>query len=254
MSELKNKKVWIFDLDDTLAKSKQPVDAEMSDLLEALITKGKIIAVTSGGSFEQFDKQFLTSLHFLPAHFENLYLMPTSGATLYRNEIGKWNKIYSHEIPTTEKNIITHLLEEKAKSLGFWEPTPYGNIIEDRETQITFSGLGQSAPIKLKEIWDPDQIKRKQLVESLKPELIGYDINIGGKTSIDITKKGINKALGINELSKLLKTSIDEMIFIGDALYTGGNDATAKESGIECVAVSGVDETKKYIRDFLKQS
>jgi phosphomannomutase len=246
------KKVFIFDLDDTLAKSKQPVDKEMSDLLERLITNGKIVAVTSGGSFEQFDKQFLTSLHFLPAHFENLYLMPTSGATLYRNTLGKWNPIYSYEIPTTEKNIIINLIEQKVKKLGFWESKGYGNIIEDRGTQITFSGLGQAAPLKLKEMWDIDQSKRKQIVENLKLELNGYDINIGGKTSIDITKKGINKALGINELSKLLNIPIDEMVFVGDALYLGGNDSAAKETGIECISVNGVDDTKKYIKDVLK--
>lgn len=253
MSGLENKKVYIFDLDDTLAQSKQPIDQEMSDLLEFLINKGKIVAVTSGGSFDQFDKQFLTSLHFLPAHFESLYLMPTSGATLYRNLAGKWNKIYSHEIPTTEKNIIINLIEQKAKSLGFWETTSYGNIIEDRGTQITFSGLGQSAPIKLKNTWDPDQSKRKQIVENLKAELIGYDINIGGKTSIDITKKGINKALGINELSKLLNIPVEEMVFVGDALYVGGNDAAAKESGIDCISVSGIDDTKKLIRELIKK-
>ena len=35
------KKLIIFDLDGTLAKSKSPIDKEMSDLLKELVTEGK---------------------------------------------------------------------------------------------------------------------------------------------------------------------------------------------------------------------
>jgi phosphomannomutase len=253
MSDWINKKVLVFDLDDTLAESKQPVDQEMSDLLENLISKGIIIAVTSGGSFEQFDKQFLTSLHFLPAHFENLYLMPTSGASMYMHKLGKWNQVYNYELSDTEKSKIMEVLEKTVKDLGFWEEKSYGNLIEDRNNQITYSGLGQKAPIKLKEIWDPQQIKRKQIVEKIKDELDNYEINIGGKTSIDITKKGINKALGVNELSKLIRVPIPQMIFIGDALYKGGNDARALESGIDSIQVRGVEETKEILKELINK-
>jgi phosphomannomutase len=254
MSYRNNKKVLVFDLDDTLAESKQRLDREMSDLLESLISKGIIVAVTSGGSFEQFDKQFLASLHFLSAHFENLYLMPTSGASMYKYETGKWNQVYNHELDENEKSKIISVLEESIKNLGFWEEKSYGNLIENRNTQITYSGLGQNAPLKLKEVWDPKQTKRKQIVEKIKDELTDYDINIGGKTSIDITKKGVNKALGINELSKRLNIPIENMIFIGDALYDGGNDARALESGIDSIQVSGVKETKEILKELIRKN
>jgi hypothetical protein len=35
------------------------------------------------------------------------------------------------------------------------------------------------------------------------------------------------------------------MIFIGDALFVGGNDYPAKEAGVVCIPVRGPDETKR---------
>jgi phosphomannomutase len=254
MSELLSKKVFIFDLDDTLALSKQPLASEMSDLLEELISKGYLIAVTSGGSYEQFKHQFLGSLGFMPSHFENLFIMPTSGASLYKYNLGKWLKIYSHDLETEEKMRIIQALERAVREKGYWIENSAGPLIEDRGTQISYSGLGQNATIKDKKIWDQNQEKRKEIIASLKEELHEFDIKMGGMTTIDITKRGINKALGIKELSKLLNIPISDMVFIGDALYPGGNDETARESGIDCVAVTGVEDTKKLIKEVLQQS
>ncbi len=247
-----SKKIFVFDLDDTLADSKQPLSEEMSDLLEELISKGYLIAVTSGGSFEQFNLQFIASLGFLPSHYESLFLLPTSGASLYKYNIGKWIKVYSYDLNGEEKNRIISTLEKAVKDAGFWIEDGAGALIEDRGTQISYSGLGQNALLKDKRVWDPNQEKRKIIIESLKNELSDFDIKMGGMTTIDITKKGINKALGINELSKLLSIPISDMVFIGDALYPGGNDASAKASGIECIAVTGVEDTKNLIKGFLK--
>ena len=40
--------------------------------------------------------------------------------------------------------------------------------IEDRRSQITFSALGQKAPLEAKQEWDPDYTKRSQIDERLK--------------------------------------------------------------------------------------
>ena len=37
----------------------------------------------------------------------------------------------------------------------------WGDVIEDRGSQITFSALGQQAPLEEKKKWDPDFAKRK---------------------------------------------------------------------------------------------
>ena len=248
---MSDKKVLIFDLDDTLALSKQPVDEEMSDLLEDLIARGYIIAVTSGGSFEQFRNQFLSSLGFLPAHYESLYIMPTSGAAMYRYHLGKWINVYSHSLDEEEKSHIKSVLAKAVKDAGYWVENPTGELIEDRKTQISYSGLGQRASLDAKKEWDSNQEKRRKITSLIGDELSLYDIKMGGMTTIDVTKKGVNKALGIRELSKLLNIPIEGMLFVGDALYSGGNDEVVKETGIEAIAVSGVNETKKYLRELL---
>jgi hypothetical protein len=38
------------------------------------------------------------------------------------------------------------------------------------------------------------------------------------------------------------------MIFIGDALFPGGNDYPAEEAGVVCIPVGGPGETKLVIR------
>jgi phosphomannomutase len=67
---------------------------------------------------------------------------------------------------------------------------------------------------------------------------------MGGTTSLDVTKPGIDKAYGIRKLRDLLDISLKEMIFIGDALFVGGNDYPAKEAGVVSIPVRGPNETK----------
>ena len=68
---------------------------------------------------------------------------------------------------------------------------------------------------------------------------------MGGATSIDVTKPGIDKAYGIRKLRDLLGISLKEMIYIGDALFVGGNDYPAEEAGVVCIPVQGPHETKR---------
>ena len=68
---------------------------------------------------------------------------------------------------------------------------------------------------------------------------------MGGATSIDVTKPGIDKAYGIRKLRDILGISLKEMIFIGDALFPGGNDYPAEEAGVVSIPVRGPNETKR---------
>ncbi|MGB6885392.1 MAG: HAD hydrolase family protein, partial [Candidatus Acidiferrum sp.] len=127
---------------------------------------------------------------------------------------------------------------------GFKVEKLWGEAIEDRGSQITFSALGQQAPLKEKEKWDPDYAKRKQIKAILDPLIPGFSVRMGGTTSIDITKPGIDKAYGIRKLRDVLGISLKEMIFIGDALFPGGNDYPAEEAGVVSIPVRGPSETK----------
>jgi HAD superfamily hydrolase (TIGR01484 family) len=129
--------------------------------------------------------------------------------------------------------------------------TGFGPLIEDRGSQITLSCLGQRAPIEAKQSWDPEQEKRKKMVTQLKKEIPKFEIRIGGTTSIDITKKGLDKAYAIGKIEELLKVKDDDIIFVGDALYPGGNDEAVKHTGVDFIQEDGPDATLEFLSRYM---
>ncbi|MBS1491988.1 MAG: HAD-IIB family hydrolase [Bacteroidetes bacterium] len=237
------KELIVFDLDGTLAESKFPIDSEMAKLLRELLTVLKV-AIISGGAFEQFEKQFLANLH-ADENLKNLFLLPTCGTKFYKYESG-WQKLYSEDFTEEEKKKITDALTKVASSEVKIEKT-WGEQIEDRGSQITFSALGQHAPNDEKSKWDPDFSKRKKMQAELGKIIPEFSVRLGGMTSVDVTKPGIDKAYGINKLKEILNIPIDKMIFVGDAIFPGGNDYPAKEAGVLSIQVKGPAETKLVI-------
>ena len=255
MKNIAEKDLIIFDLDGTLAESKQVMDSEMTGLLAQLL-KRKKVAVISGGSFEQFEKQFLPGLENFEKiesfPFSNLLLLPTTGSTLYIFKKNNWVKEYSHDLSPAKKEKIYAAFKEAVEKSGEKMPTEtYGPVSEDRGGQITFSADGQEAPISVKAEWDPTEKKRLHIVSFLKPLLPDFSIGIGGMTSIDVTKKGIDKAFGVKKICEYIKIPIEKAVYIGDALFEGGNDYAARASGVECVEVANVTATKKLIAEII---
>jgi len=71
---------------------------------------------------------------------------------------------------------------------------------------------------------------------------------MGGATSIDITKPGIDKAYGVRKLRDILGISLREMIVVGDAMFPGGNDYPAEQAGVIAIPVRGPEDTKRVIQ------
>ena len=241
------KKLVIFDLDGTLAESKAAIDDEMSAILSNLLTVAKV-AIISGGDWPQFQKQVLA--HLPHSDLKKLSILPTCGTKYYHYD-QDWKQLYAENFTQDEKDLIVKELTSAVKASGFDPKKTWGEQIEDRDSQITYSALGQNAPLNEKKKWDPDFAKRKQIKKMLDQTLKGFAVNMGGATSIDITKPGIDKAYGINKLRKVLKIKISEMIFIGDALMEGGNDHPAYKTGVDCIKVSGPEATKRVIEGFM---
>jgi HAD superfamily hydrolase (TIGR01484 family) len=237
------KKLIVFDLDGTLAESKSPLDAEMSGLLHDLLAIVKV-AVISGGDWPQFEKQLLSNLPH-DERLANLSLLPTCGTKFYRYDSADWKKIYSEDFTTGERDKILSSLKKAIGVAGFKIENVWGEQIEDRGSQITFSALGQQAPLEEKNKWDPDYTKRKKIKAILDTFIPGFSVRLGGATSIDVTKPGIDKAYGIRKLRDRLGISLREMIFIGDALFVGGNDYPAEKAGVVSIPVRGPNETKR---------
>ncbi|HEY5040495.1 MAG TPA: HAD-IIB family hydrolase [Candidatus Saccharimonadales bacterium] len=238
------KKLIVFDLDGTLAESKSSLDAEMAKLFSALLGIVKV-AVISGGDWPQFKKQVLSNLPH-DKRLKNLSLLPTCGTKFYRYA-KDWKKIYSEDFTADEKKKIISSLKQVLASSGFKVKEVWGKAIEDRGSQITFSALGQHAPIAEKKKWDPDFTKRKKIKKLLDKLIPEFSVRLGGTTSVDVTKPGIDKAYGIRKLRDILGIAIEEMIFIGDALFPGGNDYPAKEAGALSIQVRDPNETKRVV-------
>lgn len=238
------KELIVFDLDGTLAPSKSPIDAEMGGLLTALLGIVKV-AIISGGALPQFEKQVLEQLP-KQDHLENLSLLPTCG-TKFLAYATSWKQLYSEDLSDPQKKQITSALSAAVAASGFQADKTWGNTIEDRGSQITYSALGQEAPLDEKTRWDPDFSKRKKIKELLDTSLSGFSVRLGGSTSIDVTLPGIDKAYGIRKLRDILGISIHDMLYVGDALFPGGNDAPARETGATCIQVRDPQETKRVI-------
>jgi HAD superfamily hydrolase (TIGR01484 family) len=242
------KRLVVFDLDGTLAESKSPLDDAMVALFVRLLALAPI-AVISGAGWPQFGTQLLGRLP--PAsRLEQLSLMPTSGTQLYRYT-GAWKRVYSDDLTAAERAMIVHALERAVTAAGFPLHAEYGDTIEDRGSQITFSALGQHAPLEAKQVWDADFAKRNRILVILAPLLPGFCVRLGGTTSIDVTRAGIDKAYGVRRLAKELSIALGEMIYVGDALFPGGNDYPVQQAGVVCIRVRDPGDTERVIESII---
>ncbi len=251
----KNKKLIVFDLDGTLVESKSAVDGEMAQLIGRLLEE-KIVAIIGGGKYEVFKEIFLNKLKLPDKLLKKLFIFPTSASSFYRYK-SKWQKVYSRELSKETRARIKKAFEETFREINYKHPEKtYGNVIEDRGSQVTFSVFGQDLVkvlgkkgVEMKKEWRDKNTKLKlKLAKMLQKKLPDLEVRAAGYTSIDITQKGIDKAYGLRQIKKHLGIPFSEMLFVGDALFKGGNDYAALKTGVDCVAVKGPEEAKKIIK------
>ena len=242
----------IFDLDGTLAESKQAITSEMAEQVAKLLTETRV-AVISGGALSQFLKQVVALLP-VDSNLVNLYLLPTSGAALYEFENDNWKKIYEERLSEKDKDIIETAMRDAVKETGLinFKDQSWGERIEYRGGQVTLSALGQQAPIKLKKTWDPDHTKRHALRDALAERLPKYSVSIGGVSSIGVTKKGVDKAYGVHNLGERLGVSESDALYVGDELESGGNDEAVYKTAVQTKSVASPSDTARLIESILK--
>lgn len=252
-----DKKIIAFDMDGTLAESKQHLEKDMAALLFTL-TRNVRVAIISGGSFDQFEKQFLpffSDEQKDELFYKNIIILPTSGSQRYEYDqtLKEWTMTDSEGFQDIIKKEVLMCLSEIIDSGTYGiHPLVSGDyVIEDRKTQITMSALGQHAPLDAKKEWDPHQVKRQEMKKILESKISGISVIIGGTTSLDILPLGFDKAKGLHRLLNKLSLLPSDMLFLGDALFPGGNDYSVKESGIESIQVSGPQETAQHITSWL---
>jgi hypothetical protein len=242
------KKLIVFDLDGTLAPSKSSLAPETAALLRDLLGIIKV-AVISGGAWAQFEKQLLTDLP-RDSCLAKLSLLPTCGTKFFQYD-QQWKQLYSEDLTSVQKKKIIDSLDKAAGEAGYRANKVWGKVIEDRGSQVTFSALGQQAPLAEKVKWDADFAKRKKITAILATLIPEFSVRMGGATSIDVTRPGIDKAYGIGKLRDTLHLSLQEMVYIGDALFPGGNDYPAEQAGVVSIPVRGPDDTNVVIKTIL---
>ena len=239
------KKIICFDLDGTLTESKTDIAPQTVDLL-AELQKIKIVSVIGGASFKQFEIQFLRYI----TYHNNLYILPASGASFYQFEDNEWQEIYKLKLSENEKQQIFEAFRKTFLDINYNDPPiTYGEIIEDRECEVVFSTLGQRAPLAERLALKYD--RRPEIINSLKKYLSKFKISMSGVNSIDVTRIGIDKGYAIEQIQKYFDVNLDEMVFVGDAIYEGRHDFAVVRTGIETVKVTGPADTMKFIKSLI---
>lgn len=242
--------LFAFDVDGTLSISRSRIDSEMSVLLKEIL-KTKKVAIITGGGFADIKKQVLTKIGLNNKLNKNLILLPINGSNMWIFK-GKWIEIFCNKLTNKEKIKIIKAIEETEKYITVKnKEIIYGKKIQDRQSGITYSALGDKAKINLKNSWDPDFKKRILLQKILLKKLPNFEVKIGGTTSIDITKKGIDKSFAIKKVMNYLKINKENILFFGDAIYKNGNDYPVYLSGIKTIKVANPADTKKRIKKLL---
>ncbi|MBI5456319.1 HAD-IIB family hydrolase [Candidatus Kaiserbacteria bacterium] len=248
---IKVPKAVLFDLDDTLVESWQPPTAPMIEKLSRLLDRVPV-AILSAASFDRIEKSFLPPLEDHP-HVKRLYVFSYASAEAHMLENGKWIAQYQVKHTPEERVRIIAAIKEGVAETGIIERSPkYQWEILERDSKIVFTALGLNATQAEKKAWDTDLSKRTKLKKALDAKIPGFEIAIGGSTTIDITPKGINKAYGALYLAKQLGIQPKEMLFVGDAIYPGGNDYSVMEASVETRQVQNPEETELLIDKLLE--
>lgn len=248
------KKLIAFDVDDTLVKSKNPLTDEMRDLLAKLLQHYEV-AIISGSRYEVFQTNIIRPLAEVAGDdLSHMHIMPTCGTRYYtyNGDVENWNLEYAEDFTEEEKATIAEVSERHAREMGLWPENPFGEVIEDRLSQVAMSLLGQLAPAEAKYEWyDAHKQDAYKLAEVIGDEIPEFEVRYGGTTTIDVTKKGVDKAYGMQKLLDALNFSKEEALFIGDRLEEGGNDYPVLAMGVDAIDVDGWQTTPYVVRGIL---
>lgn len=245
-------KMIVFDMDWTLTLSRGDMQPSMIPLFKELLKKYKVWVI-SWWDFVQFQIQILNFIWNDEELLKNLYICPTCSTKMYLYKNNNWEKSYSLDFTNEEKKHIISVLENAILELWLKPEKTYWELIEDRWTQITYAVLWQEAPRELKSIYDSDFEKRKKIREYIKNNLDWFDVLIWWSTSIDITRKWVDKAYWIEKLMEVTWCNKNEIIFVWDAVFPGWNDYPPLEKlGITTKKVFDLKDTEEFISEMIK--
>lgn len=242
-------KAVVFDMDDTLAESFTPPTDEILGKLVKLSERIPV-AIMSGAAFERMERDILKRIPHEPTD-ATFFVFSDSAAQCHIWKSDRWYEKYTFPLSPEERTVIQNALREAIVESGAYDGSANTPRILDRPTSVAFAALAQGASQDDKRAWDPTGEKRHKLVTILRDKLPDYEVLIGGKTTVDVTRLGITKAYGVEWLAKELGLKASSMLFIGDGFYPGGNDAAVIPTGIRTRMITSPRETEEVIDGFL---
>lgn len=241
------KKHIFFDMGGTLTESRQVIDDEMTELLEKMRKGERDLVFVSGAGLEQMHHQLKGEFGYYLGLNGNV-LEDEYGNIRWRNKLDWMQKLYVF-------TWINKATEYAAETLGIvpWPVKSAVDLVEDRGAQISYSLIGHHEDKDKKKAFDPDQSKRKLLLKQLPP--FGFpgatmEVRIGGTTCLDFFLKGKNKGTNVDALIKREKWVRDHCVYVGTALYPGGNDWDV-DGVIETIRTEGPAHTKQIIESMI---
>jgi phosphomannomutase len=241
-------KTFIADIDDTICPSTKPISAAMAREVDRLVAAGRTFAFISGSTVDQIGEQLtphLTQPHHLLGATGTHYVKVT-----YRGGGPVREEVYREGFSDAERKEILDAVEALIAKFGIKPMTSKEDQLQDRGSQITLSAVGRHAPDAAKRAYDPDSAKRREWLKFLKERLGDrFSYRIGGTTSVDVTRMGIDKAWGIRRFLEHNRLSPGETLFFGDKLGPDGNDYPAL-SVVDCIEVSDPKHMLAVLRSF----
>lgn len=227
---------FFFDLDNTVTRSRTEISSLMRAALSDLVDSGYDVVIVSGAKVEQALKQ----TQDFPC-----YYLGQNGNHAYDGSIK--SDMWRNTLTEKEK---TEIMEHILSIPRTWAVADEDDLIQDRECQISYSLLGHNEELSKKEAFDPDFSKRKQLLAEHPLVSDTVEIKMGGTTCLDYVPKGKHKGYNVAMLLRHLEWKKEECLYIGDALFPGGNDE-AVVGVIDTKQVANPSETLEFLRSVL---
>ncbi len=218
-------------MDQTIAPSRQPILPAMYDLLVSLPVD---IVIVSGQSLDKIAWQS----NQLPA----IYLGQNGNHAVDRDGVELWNTPLA---PHHRDEILDHI--DEIVAILDHELNHDWNPIEDRGAQITFSPIGNTAPVEIKRAYDPDRAKRNHFLKTIPFASEDLLVCIGGSTSLDYIHKDRHKGTNVVKIIEYKGWNKEDCVYFGDGLYPGGTDEFVI-GVIDTVLVSDHEDTYQKLR------
>ncbi|MDO8561304.1 MAG: HAD-IIB family hydrolase [bacterium] len=243
---IKTYKHVFFDMDGTLTRSRSLIEPEMKQDLISLVESGRDVIVVSGADVPQMKKQITEELFS-----SGIYAMSQNGNSAFdKNGTVLWQNVLSAE---DKSEINKHINTIRLNLKNLFEGADENDLIQNRGCQISLSFIGHHAELERKEKFDPDSSRRKEVLKQFPLVSNRVEVRIGGTTCLDYFEKGRNKGWNVGQIIKRMDWKPEDCVYVGDALFEGGNDETVK--GImETYAVNSPEDTASFIKDQMAQS